>query len=248
MTKTKNAKSSKVTPSDKMLTLFQNKAFTIIFFAAIFMLLGGVVYLYQSSAARLRATVSISGDGCQITVNSAAGLRFDYGASGINKGGVDTVTVPSTGTYSVFIGASSGMKSFGTVYNNKSRVIAKAEQTLTADCYHPSSFAYTNISTPYSQPPIAPTIKACKLPLATTNAAYKVFVVAKRPTTDVVSHAAYSVAGKYGFSNTWISDESTLAAEVAATDNITLSYQTSATGYGYTSQGGLVISSLVNCR
>lgn len=44
----------------KVLTLFQNKAFTMVFFLAVFGLIGGAVYLYKSSAATATST-SLSG-------------------------------------------------------------------------------------------------------------------------------------------------------------------------------------------
>lgn len=46
----KVTKKSKLNNSDKMLTLFEHKLFTLLFFFSIFALLGGALYLMQSTA------------------------------------------------------------------------------------------------------------------------------------------------------------------------------------------------------
>lgn len=47
----RKAKNQKVSKSDKLLHLFQSKKFSLVFFLFVFSLLGGGVYLLQSSAA-----------------------------------------------------------------------------------------------------------------------------------------------------------------------------------------------------
>ena len=55
-------KKAKQTHSDKMLTLFQDKRFTVFFFLAIFVLLAGVFYIMQSNAA-----VRVNVRGCTVS-------------------------------------------------------------------------------------------------------------------------------------------------------------------------------------
>lgn len=62
-------KTSKLSKSDKALTLFQNKKFTAVFFLAVFALLGGAFYLMQSSAY-----TTIAFNGCTVS------------GSGVSKG------------------------------------------------------------------------------------------------------------------------------------------------------------------
>jgi hypothetical protein len=47
----KTTKKSKLSKSDKLLHLFQNRKFSLVFFLLIFSLLGGGIYLLQSSAS-----------------------------------------------------------------------------------------------------------------------------------------------------------------------------------------------------
>lgn len=63
-------KKSKTSKTDNMLTLFQNKIFTLIFFLEIFTLLGGMFYLMQTSAA---TRVSVRGCNVSGTVGKNAG-------------------------------------------------------------------------------------------------------------------------------------------------------------------------------
>lgn len=77
------AKTSKKAPakkSDKLLTLFQNKVFTLVFFLVTFSIIGGAVFLWKSSAGS-RATVAITGAG------SGSGCRISgkISVSGINS-------------------------------------------------------------------------------------------------------------------------------------------------------------------
>lgn len=122
--------------SDKFLTLFQGKTFTILFFLGIFSLFGGAFYLMQTSAAKVRASVSISSNGCQISAVGTPGDLFEYGAYGANKGGGSTsVTLPSSGTYTATSGGAVDMTSYGKIMNRKGRVVASAEKPITANCF-----------------------------------------------------------------------------------------------------------------
>lgn len=54
-------KAKKPSKTDEVLTLFQNKMFTLIFFLTTFSLVGGALYLWKSSAATTGVRVSFSG-------------------------------------------------------------------------------------------------------------------------------------------------------------------------------------------
>lgn len=128
-------KAKKQNNSDKMLTLFQNKTFTILFFLAIFTLFGGMFYLLQSSAAKVKPTVVIALTGCQATARGVPGDTFEFGAYATNKGGSDTVTIPNTGTVTGDIGGAAGMTAYGKIINAKGRVVASAEKAIPANCF-----------------------------------------------------------------------------------------------------------------
>lgn len=121
--------------TDKMITLFQHKTFTLVFFLAIFALLGGAFYLMQSSAAKIKPSVTIAVSGCQATARGVPGDTFEFGAFAENKGGSDTVTIPNTGTYIGKIGGSAGMTAYGKIINSKGRVVAKAQRVIPANCF-----------------------------------------------------------------------------------------------------------------
>lgn len=120
---------------DKMLTLFQHKNFTIVFFLAVFMLLGGIFLLLQTSAAKIKPSVVIAVSGCQATANGVPGNTFEYGAYATNKGGSDTVVIPASGTVVGEIGGAAGMTAYGKIINAKGRVVASAERTIPANCF-----------------------------------------------------------------------------------------------------------------
>lgn len=128
------AKKAKAKSSDKMLTLFQDKTFTLLFFIGIFVLFGGMFYLLQTSAARIKSTVTISVNGCQITASGVPGATFEYGAYAPNKGVSETVVIPSSGTYTATSGGSVGMTSYGKIINDKGRAVASAERTISETC------------------------------------------------------------------------------------------------------------------
>lgn len=128
-------KAKKQNKSDKMLTLFQHKTFTLVFFLAIFALLGGAFYLMQTSAAKVKSSVTIAVNGCQVTARGVPGYTFEFGAFAQNKGGSQTVTIPNTGTVTGDTGGAADMTAYGKVINTKGRVVASAQRIIPANCF-----------------------------------------------------------------------------------------------------------------
>lgn len=73
----KKAKSSGYA-HDKVFNLFQHKHFTLVFFLATFALIGGAIYLMQSSAAGVKLS------GCTVY---PSGVRSDFRVYATNKSG-----------------------------------------------------------------------------------------------------------------------------------------------------------------
>ncbi len=125
----------KTARSTQIFTLFEHKNFTLLFFLSIFVLFGGMFYMLQSSAAKIKSYVTLSADACQATATGVPGNTFVWGASAENKGGSQTGVIPASGTLVGQIGGSAGMTAYGKILNSKGRVIASAQKTIPSNCF-----------------------------------------------------------------------------------------------------------------
>lgn len=78
-------------------------------------------------------TISISDDGCTVTVNGKAGMSVKIGAYSDKKGGESDFVLPDSGSLIEKSGGIKGMTAYGKIYNSSGEKVAYASKTITAE-------------------------------------------------------------------------------------------------------------------
>lgn len=78
-------------------------------------------------------SVSISEDGCLVTVTGKSGMAVTIGSFSDKKGGESSYTIPESGKLTEKSGGIKGMTAYGKIYNSAGEKIAYSSRTITAE-------------------------------------------------------------------------------------------------------------------